>query len=74
MDKLKYEIDGVKYFMFFTICKNKTQAEKLEEKIKDHFGIVQSIDTYNSIFTSTIVKIKVLIPENLARSFGKIDN
>ena len=65
-----YEIFGIKYLLFSTVCKSKLQAQDLEKRIEKHSGIIQSYDVEESFWNGTSVKIKVLIPEHLAKSFS----
>lgn len=72
MEQLIYEIFGIKYLLFSAVCKSKSQAQDLADRIKIYNGIIQSYDVEESFWNGTSVKIKALIPEHLAKSFSSL--
>ena len=70
MEQLIYEVNGIKYLLFSAVCKTEKQTIDLNQKIKNHNGIIQSYDIDESFWNGTSVKIKMLIPEKLAYLFS----
>ena len=48
MEQLIYEVNGIKYLLFSAVCKTKSQANILTEKIKKYNGIIKFYDVEKS--------------------------
>ena len=70
MEKLIYEVNGIKYLLFSAVCKTKSQVNDLTKKIERHNGIIQSYDVEEGFWNGDTFKVKMLIPENLAYLFS----
>jgi hypothetical protein len=69
MEQLIYEVNGVKYLLFSAKLSSELQSRKFVDRIKDHKGIIQSMDQdYGFLFLT--VRVRVLIPEHLACQFS----
>lgn len=71
MEQLKYNVNGIDYLLFSAVCKTRSQAVDMVNRVKKYNGIIQAYDVKEGFWSGTSVTIKMLIPETFAIVFGQ---